>query len=398
METRGVDLRWRDGGRLYSRGLDGENMRVLLLSSYSGNPRTWKMAKTLSKEGYDVWIAEWDRSGSLPEKEMRDGLKILRFRRASPYGPLAAFKMLMWMGWVFAILVGGRFDAVQARNLDTLIPSMLARVIRRFVLIYDLSDFYADSHVRAPLIRWVVSYVERALTTRTDLLILVSPRQVEQLKGYLPRRVIVLYNSYPTRLPRKDRQGRTLVYVGTLGMDRCRSILQMARIARAAGYGMVVAGFGDCESYLRELGKRVEGFRFLGRIGREEALELTSSASMVIAYYDPRDTYNHVINLPNKFMDALMMGRPVIVARGTYMAEIADREGVGISVDLNRPEEVILILRSVSEDDLKNMGERARKLFEERFSWERCAETYLRNLRSILSDRDSEGSWRSGPS
>ena len=369
-------------------------MRVILLSSYSDNPRTWKIAKTLSEEGYDVWIAEWDRSGSLPEKEMRDGLKILRFRRASPYGLLAAFKMLLWMGWVFAILIRGRFDAVQARNLDTLIPSMLARVVRRFVLIYDLSDFYADSHVRAPLIRWVVAYVERALVTRTDLLILVSPKQIKQLGGYLPRRVIVLYNSYPMRTVQRSPRRKTLVYVGTLGRERCKYILQMAHIAREAGYSMVVAGFGDCEKYLSELGRKSGEFTFLGRIDREEALELTSSASLVIAYYDPRDTYNHVINLPNKFMDALMVGRPVIVARGTYMAQIVDKEGVGISVDLNRPEEVIRILRSVSEDELRSMGERARKLFENRFSWEKCAEIYLRKLRAILSGRGLGGSLR----
>jgi len=375
------------------------NLRALLTSSYAGSPRVFRAANVLMELGMEVVVVEWDRTGKLPARDSRDGVQVIRYRRKAPFGVLALPHLLLWMTWLLALMLRENFDLVQAKNLDSLLPAIIARALKGFILIYDMADFYADSHIRIPLLRQLVAWIERSLVVRVDLLTLVSPKQVEQLSGIVPERFLILYNSPPL----EEVQGEpgselTMVYVGTLGRERCDSLLKLIELAVKTGYKFVIAGFGECEDLMRKISESVKGVSFLGRVSRDEALRLVAKAHLVASYYDPRITFNHVIGLPNKFLDALMVGRAVLVAEGTYLGELVEEYGVGVAVNLNEMDEAVKRVKELTKEELMRRGARGRELFLRKFTWEKASLKYKLMVSELLSRKGRGGSQRNGTS
>lgn len=79
----------------------------------------------------------------------------------------------------------------------------------------------------------------------------------------------------------------------------------------------------------------------------------------------------------------------MLVAEGTYSAEICERYGIGASVDIRDESSVSSFLgrlREFSKDKrpLIEMGKRALRLFNEVFSWEKIRKRYVSLVGEVL--------------
>jgi glycosyltransferase involved in cell wall biosynthesis len=122
-----------------------------------------------------------------------------------------------------------------------------------------------------------------------------------------------------------------------------------------------------------------------GRISYQQAMELSAASDVFFASYDP-SIPNHRFSSPNKVFEAMMFGKPIIVARHTNMDKTIDRHGCGIVVDYGDVDQLEDALTNLERNpELRSqMGKNARRAYEEEYQWPKMAARLTALYESIL--------------
>ena len=100
-----------------------------------------------------------------------------------------------------------------------------------------------------------------------------------------------------------------------------------------------------------------------------KVLEIESEVKVLSAIYEP-NTRNHRLCAPNKFYEALALGKPQIVCRGTGIDKIVEENDIGMVIDYDANQFYEALRKLVADDEKRaQMGARARKLYEEKYDW-----------------------------
>ena len=97
----------------------------------------------------------------------------------------------------------------------------------------------------------------------------------------------------------------------------------------------------------------------------------------MIALYDP-DCPNHKYAAPNKFYEALMLGKPLITTKGIGIDEIIESQSFGVATHyskegLSKGIDAVLEMLRKREVDRSKM----KRTFEVKYSWNRMADRLL---------------------
>ena len=172
--------------------------------------------------------------------------------------------------------------------------------------------------------------------------------------------------------------GRTIfLYVGRLdpvhkGLDVLIRAFSLAREAHPQIALVFVGpdwegGEGRLQSLVAEMNLG-DDVRFLGAIFGNEKWDLLRSASVFVhpSRWD---------GLAFSMLEALAAGKPVVSTVGADPERMVETAGAGLVSDLETMPlaRAIASLAAASPDDLTEMGNRARKLIEQRFAWEKIA-------------------------
>ena len=91
---------------------------------------------------------------------------------------------------------------------------------------------------------------------------------------------------------------------------------------------------------------------------------------MLTAIYDP-SVRNHLYAAPNKFYEALMLGKPVIMVKKTGMSEIVERNSIGVTIDFSKEGFYKGITELANKrNEWTLMAEKMKKLYSGEYSWE----------------------------
>jgi glycosyltransferase involved in cell wall biosynthesis len=247
-------------------------------------------------------------------------------------------------------------------------------------LIYDIYDFYADSHLVPSCLRWLTRNLEFWFIDRADAVIIADESRRVQLEGAKPRRLEVIYNTPEVvelrDVTRPHGSGLQIGYVGILSSQRgLTEVLDV--LERHPEWNIDLAGYGDPQIVRRA--EKLPNARFHGTVSYEQALELYARADVMIATYDPA-VPNHRFSSPNKLFEAMMLGKPIIVAEGTSMDSVVRRNDLGFVVpygDMEKLEEALAVIASWNLDKKEHFARRARQVYEQHFSWRLMQERLL---------------------
>jgi glycosyltransferase involved in cell wall biosynthesis len=365
--------------------------RVLFCRSnpIAPDPRVEKEAGALVRAGYQVKALGWDRSGLLPVEEELDRVSIIRLPIRAPFGKgIKNFPQLFrWQVHLLTWLVRHRreYEIIHACDFDTILPAFLLKKLAGKKVIYDIFDFYAD-HLRATPIR--IKKMIRALDIwiigRVDAVILADDARRDQIAGAKPRQLEVIYNSpqeLADSLPVFNDAGLkgsfSLVYVGLLQVER--GLLQLLQvIERHPNWSLDLAGFGGDEEEIRAAAARLANVIWYGRVPYEKALQLSYSADVLLATYDPRIP-NHRYSSPNKVFEAMMLGKPIIVARNTNMDRIIEQADCGLVVEYGDLAGLEAALLKLSQDTelRRRLARNARSAYLKCYSWSQMEDRLL---------------------
>ena len=369
------------------------NPRVLFTRSnpIAPDPRVEKEAVALAEAGYKVTLLGWDRSGKLPERDIISGLVCHRLPIAARYasGMRNLPALLRWQAGLFSWLVRRRreYDLIHACDFDTVLPALLCRQLFGKKVVYDIFDFYAD-HLRATT-GWVKRMIRAAdlrVINQVEAVILVDDARRAQIAGARPRRLEVIYNSPAEPVPtpatpqgyhRPAGNRLHLVYVGLLQSER--GLFEALNVLeRHPEWSLDLAGFGGDEEDLRQRAESLSNVCYHGRVPYEQALALSQRADVLFATYDPAIP-NHRYSSPNKLFEAMLLGKPVIVARDTNMDRIVEASGCGQVVPYGDETALETALLSLAEDSgmRRQYGENARRAYEAEYSWTKMRQRLL---------------------
>jgi len=351
------------------------NKRVLFIASYAQCPRVWKMASTLASNGFKVTILEWDRDSILPTIDYAKNICVQRMRLRAPYGLRLIFKLPIWQLYIFLFITMKKFTIIQPQNLDNMLPVWLARRIKRFKIVYDIADFYADAFIphNMMLLRKIISWLEKTLMKNADALIIADETRIKQVGSkawIIYNSPIDIYNELKTNTYLTSSNTKfTIFYAGILARDRGLDILIKA-IQDLNDVKLVIAGFGELGKKLPSILRGKHNVQYIGRIPYDTVLRLTFSSDCIVALYDPQ-VPNNIYASPNKLFEAMMCAKPIIVSDETAMANIVRKEKCGLVVKYN-DEDVRRAIIQLRDNPLlrEELGRNGRRAYEQKYSWD----------------------------
>src|SRR5699024_8777049 len=100
----------------------------------------------------------------------------------------------------------------------------------------------------------------------------------------------------------------------------------------------------------------------------ETALNLYAQCDVMFAMYDPT-VPNHKYSAPNKVYEAMMLGLPIIVAKGTGIDSLVKTERIGFAIDYSEEEFSNTIQYLINNKKvLEQFKSNSREAFSE-YSW-----------------------------
>lgn len=357
--------------------------KVCILRSNPVKPdsRVEKTAWALKKAGYDVHILSWDRDSDHDEQcgvvavadelipitwlgykaAFNEGMKSLK-----PYLKFQ-FHMRKWIEEHIE-----EIDIIHACDFDTAFFSQHFGKNKKYV--FDIFDFLYGEPVNA--FQWMVNKAQLAIINKADATIICSEERKDQISKAHPRRLEVIHNTpFIEQITHNELTFRSttervkIAYVGILADQRLLSAIGRV-LSRRKDVELHIGGFGTLEPLFRELSMKNDNIHFYGRIPYSQTLELESKCDIMTAIYNP-SVENCRKAAPNKFYESLMLGKPLIMVKGTGMSNVVEQYDIGelISFSENGFEKGLdrLIAR---KSEWPQMSERMKEIYKNNYSWD----------------------------
>ena len=283
----------------------------------------------------------------------------------------------------FRLALRTRAEIVHFHDIEFIWAGLLLKLAGRKV-IYDVHEnvaadlydkAYLPSWVKLPL-GFVVRAVECAGAAAFDRIVPATGSIAEHFPVH---RTTIIRNTpilgelaAPDGPPLRERE-RRVVYIG--GLAPLNGVEQMIRAMGAlpadSDIRLTLGGrFGSAkaEATARAI-PGAERVDFLGWVGREEIAAHFARARAGLVVYQP--TPNAATSEPNKFLEVLSAGLPLIASDFPHWRAFVETHGCGMIVSPTDPQMIAAAIRAMVDDPdaAEAMGVRGRCAVVEKFNW-----------------------------
>ncbi len=367
--------------------INSSNLRLLLVTAryapYIGGieTHTREVGRRLAHNGVDVTVLTSDPSGRLPAREKRDGIQIRRVK-AWP-----SDKDYYFAPGVSEIIANGQWDVIHSQGCHTFVPPLAMLAARRANIPYVVT-FHTGGHSSAwrNRIRGLQWTVLHPLLVGAKRWIGVSQYEANYFRNRLnlpDDRLVVIPNGsdLPELAEPVEVQPGLIISVGRLerfkGHQRVIAALPKVR-EQYPDARLLILGSGPYEAALRELtsdlglSDHVE-IRAIPPGERRQMAATLAQASLVVLLSEAE---SH----PVAVMEALLLGRPVLVANTSGLHELAERQLVrAIPLESSPAEAATAIV-----EELQHPFVRSDLILP---TWDDCAANLLTVYEDVANER-----------
>ncbi len=176
-------------------------------------------------------------------------------------------------------------------------------------------------------------------------------------------------------------------FVGSFTSGVCFKPVQQAikqLLAQGIKCQFVLCGSGDCLDKVKTMMQALPNVVFPGWI---DSHEIESLAKMSIASLAPyRNIDNFILNIPNKIVDALMLGLPILSPLKGVVADLILNHNVGLTYGkdktLKQCIEIILTNKALQ----RTISNNARKLYSDDFEFNKVYDDFVVHLERMAKD------------
>lgn len=355
-------------------------------SNIYDDSRATKEINALLENGYHVLILGWNRDGKAYDqtkdvfKKYSDNVDIYFFNHTMKNGiGIKNINILFkWIKWTKGIIKRiDNLDYIHMCNLDCALGYYHHCKKSKIKIIYDIYDYYVDSHNIPSVIKKIVEQLEINVINRADVTIICTEERKQQIIKAKPKKLIVIHNSPDVEKQKKSKIEYDYVYCGVLGEHRLIKEI-FDGYNENSDLKFAIAGYGNYSEKAKELSKKYDNFKYFGPLKYEEVLKLESKGMLISAIYEPT-IRNHKLCAPNKFYEAMGLGKPVVVCKETGIDLIVEDNDIGKVINYNC-DEFFKALRELKENKKKcsEIALKTRGLYEKKYKWEIMKERLLK--------------------
>jgi glycosyltransferase involved in cell wall biosynthesis len=357
-----------------------------------------RQAKTLLRAGYDiVLIAQHEQN------ETVDGVKIVALPKA-----LNRISRMLGSLRVFFIALKQSADIFHFHDPELLPVCALLKLLTGKKVIYDVHEHYPNSiidkywiprPIRVPTSHSFM-LMEKLLVPLLDAVVYTTPLVGERYQEMPVKTVRVenvpsleMFNGFVSN-PANAKE-KFILHLG--GMSKIRGILELIEafsiVTRSCPeLYLYFVGKATPESFKKTMREMISKFhiedrvRMLRHVPYEKIRDYLSEAYLGVVNYLPYS--NNVSCLPNKLLEYMACGLPVVASNFPLYKEVVEGAGYGILVDPTSPEDIAeAICRIVEDDNLReNLSKNAVKAFKEKYNWESESKKLLDLYRGVCID------------
>ncbi len=309
---------------------------ILVTSDIIADQRVHRTANTLHENGFSVTVVG-RRLKSSPKKicfEYKTVLLKLPFTKGPAF---YAFYNL----YAFFYLLFHRFSLIHANDLDTLVASRIASVIKRKPIIYDSHELFTEipELISRPRTKRLWIYLEKRFIKGLKNCSTVSEGVANELKKRYNVNFTVIRNLPYSKQPieKQGKQGeQTIIYQGALNIGRGLEKLIKA-MPHLPNHRLIIVGTGPLANELKQLVqtyKLASRVVLYGRIEHKHLHQITCSANLGVSIEEDMGL-NYRFALPNKIFDYIQAGIPVLASNLPEMARIIKTYSIGSTIDPN---------------------------------------------------------------
>ena len=359
-------------------------MNIVLIRSNPVRPypRLEKMAGCLIRRGYGVTVLAWDRNSDYAPKEEvlelgEQKCIIIRVGIKGQFGGGVKKNLkglIQFQGFIYKWLKDHKsdYDVVHAYDLDTGFTAQLVSQRYHKVFVYDIADYYSNGHGYTGVTQNVSNLVENFVINRAFATIICTEERKSEISGARPQRLYVIHNT-PNIEVQNGMLGQskkvTFAYIGIFSPRRF--LLEFTDyISKRPDCELHIGGFGaNMESFFETMAEKYDNIFYYGRVPYQKTLEIERNSDILPLIYDP-SLLNHKYAAPNKFYEALALGKPMIMAKGTGMSLVVEEYDLGETINYNVDSLEIAINKLIArKDEWPEIGKRGQALYKSTYSW-----------------------------
>jgi len=362
-------------------------------STLDRDTRITKIAKSLKNNGYSVTFLGWDQGFKHVRSEIEEAGKLdqeILLRLNAQWGAPVYLALPIWWIFVFLKLLSAKWDVAHAVQITSAFPAVIAGILKRRPVIYDLLDVYEDSIAIPIPIRNVLLMIDKSIMRLSTAVVLADEEEIYEVDGIPNSKIVVLYDS-PSTIKEIDMDHKrnnvfTLFFAGLLIRKKALNLDKIFQaIESIDDIKIIIAGYGDLVDEIKEWENYYpDKIQFIGEISHARVLEMSSKADALFILRDPIVKVNKYI-CGSKILESMMCGRPIIVNKGTSTAKIVQEENCGLVVDAHSIDEIknALIMLKNDRELCDRLGTNGKKAYQDSYSW-RIMETRLVDLYESL--------------
>jgi hypothetical protein len=340
------------------------------------DPRAMKYVKFLQEKVIEHRLIGWDRDGIKPELQN----SVLWDRKAgfNVGGLKAVMNRIAWMRFVYKSLksFSPRGASIHGCDLDSAFPAACYKLMHPSnKLIFDIFDWFsATLHNQKKYILLAFQFMEKFTVKHSDYIIICEPERIAQIPFSVPEEKIKLLPNIPSfkdeNFLKEDlhflfnNDLLTFSYVGSLVNERC--LEEIVSLAEDGYINLAIAGFGNegLESRLKS-NKDCPNIKYYGKVKYTHGLNISYNSDVMYAMYATTNP-NHFYAAPNKFYEAMFLGKPIFTTKGTIVEKKVENLGIGYTSGETK-EDILNTIKSIKVSEIVNIAKRSRENWEIKF-------------------------------
>lgn len=347
---------------------------ALFRSNNIFDSRVNKYVNYYRRAGLSYTIVGWDRANEGVEREHYD---FYRYAAGVAVGGFQAIKNhCHWMSFIYRYLKSHReITTVHACDLNSAFPAACFKKLVNpdLTLIFDACDWYSAHFAGNKWLRFLFEKMEKFAYKWSDELIICEPERKAQVTFPLLKEPLVMPNI--PEIDESELSGNderyafsngwpVLAYFGGLVDDRF--LAELIECAKTEPFNLLIGGYGSAHilGKLKEV-EALPNVRFFGRMSMKDGLEMSKCADAIYAMYCKTNS-NHIYAAPNKYYEAMLLGKPLITTKGTILEDKVVRNDTGYAIE-ESVDELKALIRSLDREDMQKKGDHAYRLWEDRY-------------------------------
>jgi len=373
--------------------MDFKKRKIVFLLTYSPDPRITKRINALAEVFNNIEIIYWKRFDDFFHYSGHFKSYSINIPYTSNIYLRIFYSIALFIKSIY-YLFKCRPNLIYIDGIDMIFPAFVFKILsfRKVKIVLEIADLPANVYKKKHrlLVSIIVSLIN-FLISKLNSLVLTSPYFWEDYYSKIfpyPDKIIIIKN-----IPEKSlfenfkTEPHENFVIGFIGFIRYVKQLEMLFEAckDLKDVKIIIAGGGPEAERLREVIKNYKNVYYLGPYDyKKDILKLYSQVDLLYAVYDT-SIENVKKALPNKLYEAIVCEIPIVVARGTNLADYVKKLGVGFSVSDSDPEELRdLVIQLINNPDIiRDIKEKERKI-KEKFYWENVKEDFKKKILDLI--------------